>query len=230
MKNKGFFSRRRARLPAPFKVNCAESLLLQKRRLKAGYCCKARGDPLSTGRSSTHRGCWCGLWPGRTERGCRRAGGRAPQASPGPPLRRTQGSHSLGVAQRVCPGSLGEARPATSANRTYRALRSSKDQAQAAGRAASDTSGGAQPVRGAKPRCGAAATRATVWTREADKATKTAIASSEPRLETPGSGTEDRRASGDTGWSLSGERGRLTAHLPRSPRVACARGVPESRW
>lgn len=139
-------------------------------------------------------------------------------------------SHSLGVAQRVCPGPLGEARPATSANRTYRALRSSKDQAQAAGRAASDTSGGAQPVRGAKPRCGAAATRATVWTREADKATKTAIASSEPRLETPGSGTEDRRASGDTGWSLSGERGRLTAHLPRSPRVACARGVPESRW
>lgn len=107
MKNKGFFSRRRARLPAPFKVNCAESLLLQKRRLKAGYCCKARGDPLSTGRSSTHRGCWCGLWPGRTERGCRRAGGRAPQASPGPPLRRTQGSHTALEWCRGCaPGPL----------------------------------------------------------------------------------------------------------------------------
>lgn len=126
-------------------------------------------------------------------------------------------SHSLGVVQRVWPGPLGRARPVTLANHTYGAVRSPKARAQTASRAASDTSGGAQPVRGAKLKCGAAATRATVWTREADKATNTAIAFSDPRLETPGSGTEDRRASGDTGWILSEKRGLLTAHLSRLP-------------
>lgn len=103
------------------------------------------------------------------------------------------------------------------ADHAYGAVRSPKDRAQTAGRAASDTNGGPQPVRGAKLKRGAAVTWATAWTGEADKATNTATAFSDPRLETPGSGTEDRRASGDTGWILSEKRGQLTAHLPRLP-------------
>lgn len=150
MKNKGFFSGRRARRPAPVKVNCAESLLLQKRRPKPVIAAKPEATPFPPGRSSTQRllvRAACGPG-GRSGCGCRRAGGPAPQASPGPP---PGGPEALtqprcgteGVARAPWQGQasdLGQPHP--------RSGQKPRGRAPAAGRAASDTSGGARPVRG----------------------------------------------------------------------------------
>lgn len=101
MKNKGFFSQRRARLPAPFKVNCAESLLLQKRQLKAGYCCKARGGPLSTAKKLHAEAAGAACGPGGRSAGVGGQAGTAGLSAPVPPPEDPGLSHSLGVAQRV---------------------------------------------------------------------------------------------------------------------------------